>query len=349
MGLSKEELERYSRQIVLKEMGIDGQRRLKEARVCIAGVGGLGSTSALQVAAMGVGYLRLVDHDIVELTNLHRQTLYETRFLGYPKVEVAAERLRAINPNIEVEPMPITINASSAEKVVDGMDLIVDGLDRLAPRYAINRACQKLKVPYIFAAALEIYGNVSTILPGKTACLECFMGRLSDEGLPTCERVGVLPPILGIVASIEVREAVSLILGREPSLANKFLFCDLGSMSFEAFQVTRVSTCPACGESSKPLALEEPRIAELCGGNSIMISPTIPTSLDLEEAARVLEGNFRIRVQGRLGLTFVYSDGVSVSLMKSGSMLIKGIGRKEEALRIYDDLMGLLPLKSKVH
>jgi adenylyltransferase/sulfurtransferase len=344
MELSRVELERYSRQIVLKDIGIEGQKRLKDARICVAGVGGLGSISAPQLAAMGVGYIRLVDHDVVDLTNLHRQTLYETRSLGYPKVEVAADRLRAINPNVEVEPMPLTINASTAEKVVDGMDVIIDGLDRLAPRYAINKACLKLKVPYVFAAALETYGNITTIVPGKTACLECIMGRLSDEGLPTCETVGVLPPILGVVASIEVREAISLILGREPSLANRFLFCDLGSMSFEAFEITKVSTCPACGLSAKPFVTEEPRVVELCGRGSIMISPRSPVSLDLDAATRVLEGRFQVRVQGRLGLTFDYSEGVSISLLKSGSMLIKGVGKKEEALRIYDNLMRLFPI-----
>ncbi|MEM2094301.1 MAG: HesA/MoeB/ThiF family protein [Candidatus Bathyarchaeia archaeon] len=333
---------RYSRQIVLRGIGIEGQRRLKKARVCIAGVGGLGSISAPQLAAMGVGYLRLVDHDIVELANLQRQTLYETQFLGYPKVEVAAKRLKAINPSIEVEPMPITINATSADRIVEGMDVVIDGLDRVAPRYAINRACLKLKVPYVFAAAIETYGNVSTILPEKTACLECFFGRLSDEGLPTCETVGVFPPILGVIASVEVRESVNLILGRESFLANKILFCNLDYMSFETFQVVRSSTCLACGKSLEPLTFEEPRVAELCGGNSIMVSPREALSLNLEASAKLLKYRFPVRVQGQLGLTFDYSEDISVSLMRSGSMLIKGIGNREKALRIYDSLMELI-------
>ncbi|MBS7654597.1 HesA/MoeB/ThiF family protein [Candidatus Bathyarchaeota archaeon] len=163
--LSESELEFYSRQIALSEIGYGGQLKLANSSVCIAGLGGLGSPVALQLAAMGVGHIRLVDQDIVELSNLHRQILYGANFVGYPKVEVAAKRLKELNPHIEVEPLPISINADNAEDIVKGMDVIVDGLDRMTPRYAINRACQKNSVPYIFAAALMTFGNISTILP----------------------------------------------------------------------------------------------------------------------------------------------------------------------------------------
>ncbi|MEM3630751.1 MAG: HesA/MoeB/ThiF family protein, partial [Nitrososphaerota archaeon] len=147
-NLSNEELEFYSRQIVLSEIGYNGQLKLKNAKVCIVGLGGLGSPAALQLAAMGIGYLRLVDFDTVEISNLQRQYLYDIDSLGYPKVEVAAKKLNKLNPNIEIEPLPLSLNVNNAEEIIKGMDVVIDGLDAMAPRYAINRACLKLKIPY---------------------------------------------------------------------------------------------------------------------------------------------------------------------------------------------------------
>ena len=348
MAFSQEERQRYSRQFVLKEIGLEGQGRLREARICVAGVGGLGCISAPQLAGMGVGSIRLVDQDVVDLTNLHRQTLYDTASIGYPKVEVAAKRLKALNPNIEVEPIPLTINDTTAENIVNGVDLVVDGLDRFSPRYALNRACVKLKVPYVFGGAIEAYGNVSTVIPGETACLECIVGRLSDEGLPTCERVGVLPSILGVIASIEVREALNLILGQKPSLANKLLFCDINDMSFEVFQVAKAGSCQTCGGTALPLMAEEPKVVELCGERSFMVSPRQPAALDMTEATNVLGTRFKVRIKAQFGITFNYSDDVSISLMKTGNMLVKGVVEKQDALRLYDEVIKLLPNQPSV-
>ena len=176
MPLNDEESERYSRQIVLKEIGHEGQERLKESRVSIIGIGGLGCFSSVQLAAMGVGYLRLIDQDVAERTNLHRQILFDTDALGYPKVETAQRKLKALNPNVEIESLPLTVNEETADEAVKDVDVVVDGLDHLGPRYAINRACVRRGIPYVYAGALETYGNVSTVVPGKSACPECFTG-----------------------------------------------------------------------------------------------------------------------------------------------------------------------------
>ena len=239
MSLSNEEIKRYSRQIALREIGLEGQKKLKSSRVSIIGVGGLGCFSSIQLASMGVGYIRLIDQDVVDITNLHRQILYDTESLGYPKVEAAQKRLQALNPNVEVEPLPLTINEETAVEAVKGVDLVIDGLDHFAPRYAVNKACIDLGVPYVYGGALETYGSVSTIIPQKTACLECWTGRIGDEGLPTCETVGVLPSVLAVVASIQVNEALHLLLGRAPSLANKVLIVDIDSLSFIPFNVAK--------------------------------------------------------------------------------------------------------------
>ena len=346
--LSKEELARYSRQIVLKDIGLEGQKKLKHSCVSIAGLGGLGCFSAIQLCTMGVGHLRIIDQDVVDLTNLHRQILYETADVGYPKVEVAQKRLKALNPNVEIEATTLVINEETATSVVEDADLVVDGLDHFAPRYALNRACVELKIPYIFGGAIESYGNVSTIIPEKTACLECFVGRQSDEGMPTCETVGILTPVLAMITSIQVREALNLLLGQTPLLANRVLFVDMGSMSFESYDIARRKNCPTCGTrangSSLPLA--NSKVVELCGKDSFMVSPRHPLSLNLADAEDVLGKKYRIKLRSGFSVVFEYSGDVSVSLMKTGNSLINGAKSKEDAARIYDDLMRILSRRS---
>lgn len=340
--LTKEEVERYSRQIALRDIGIDGQRRLKEARICVVGVGGLGCVSALQATAMGVGHIRLVDRDVVDLTNLQRQILYDVKSIGRPKVEVAAEKLRSINPNIEVEPVPLSIDFRNAKEIVKDVDVVLDGLDRFATRLAVNNACVEAGVSYVFGAALEAYGNVSTIIPGKTACLECIFPRMNDEALPSCEAVGVTPSILSVIASIEMQEAVSLILGKEPPLANRLLFCDLRSMEFEAFPLRRRGACRACGASPRLPKPDVKKIVELCGKDSFIIVSAEEAHLDMDRVAEVLSRSFRVRIRSRFGVTFDYTDDVSISLMVTGNTLIKGAKGRDVAVQVHDEVMRMV-------
>ena len=174
--LTDEELETYSRQIVLADIGYDGQLKLRNARVCLVGVGGLGSPVALKLVGMGIGFLRVVDRDIVSRSDLHRQYIYDTDSIGIPKVEVLLKKLSRLNPDVTIDPVPESLNSINAEELLADMDVIIDGLDRPEPRYIVNRTCNRLKIPYVFGAAIEAFGNVSTIIPGQTFCLECFMG-----------------------------------------------------------------------------------------------------------------------------------------------------------------------------
>ncbi len=347
-SFSEEELQRYSRQIVLRTLGLEGQQKLKEARVSIIGVGGLGCFSSIQLASMGVGYLRLIDQDVVDITNLHRQILYDTQDVGYPKVEIAQKRLTAMNPHIEVDARPLTVNDETADDIVKDMDVVLDGLDHFAPRYAINKACVRHKIPYVYSGVLETYGNITTILPGETACLECVLGRVRDEGMPTCETVGVLPAILATVTSVQVSEAVKLLIGSPPALANKMLFIDLQSLSFTAFDILRRESCPTCGSHPREIQSPAPesKVVELCGKDSFMASPTQPLALNLAEVADLLSAQFRIKRRSTFGLALERPDGVSISLMKTGNALIKGVSEKKAATAIYDELMTALKTTS---
>jgi len=344
-GLSEEELEYYSRQIVLKEIGYNGQLKLKGAKACIVGLGGLGCSIATQLTAMGVGYLRLVDRDIVEPSNLQRQHLYTMSALGYPKVEVAARRLRELNPNVELEPLPLTLNAETTEKTIRGVDVVVDGLDRMEPRYAVNRACVKLGVPYVFGAAIMTYGNISTIIPGETPCLECFYGNLKDEALPTCAVVGVHPSVISLVASIEVAEAIRILLNERPKLASKLLYCDLESLSMDEVSLSCLEDCPVCGAKprSPPAPLTQSTVEEICGRGgkrTFIINPRKSLELDMTDLHKLLkERSFKILVKADLGITFNPAPEVTTSLLKSGVMITAGAKDEEETLKLYKSIV----------
>jgi len=343
--LSDGELEFYSRQMVLPEIGYKGQLKLRNAKVCVAGLGGLGSPAALQLAAMGVGHLRLIDQDIVEVSNLQRQHLYSVSFLGYPKVEAAAKRLQELNPSIEIEPLPLSLSVNNAEDVVRDMDVIVDGLDGMKPRYALNRACLKAGVPYVFGAAIMTFGNVSTIIPGETPCLECFQGNLDDGMLPKCAVVGVHPSILSIIASIEVSEAVKLILGKKPSLAGKILHCDIGNMKFEEVELSKSESCPVCGStpSDPPMPLKQRLVNEVCGREGkrvFVITPKTNLELNLDNLYPILmKKGFDVKVKADLGTTFDAGAKGTASILNSGIMIIEGANSQKDAYDLYEQIV----------
>jgi molybdopterin/thiamine biosynthesis adenylyltransferase len=344
-GLSDEELEFYSRQIVLPHIGYDGQERLRTTRVLVAGMGGLGSVAATQLAAMGVGHLRLVDYDVVEASNLQRQHLYDVSKIGYPKVEVAAGRLGKLNPYVSVEPLPVAIGTHNAEELVAGMDVVVDGLDRMAPRYALNRACVRLGVPYVFAGAVSTHGNVSTILPGETACLECFQGSIEDDDAPSCAVLGVHPSILGLIASVEVYEATHVLLNRRPKLAGKLFYCDLESFDFVTVKLSRVDECPVCGSRPRPSTEVSKRrlVTELCarqGRRTFAIWPPEDLALDVEQIYELVASRgYEVRARGRLGITFTWGSERLASLLTSGIMIVEDARDEQQAFDLYGSLV----------
>jgi adenylyltransferase/sulfurtransferase len=338
-SLSEEEKWTYSRQLVLPEIGYEGQLRLKEGHVLLAGVGGLGTPIALQLAAMGVGHLKIVDRDIVSISDLHRQYLYDHSSIGLPKVEIASLRLSALNPRINVEPIPTSIKNWNIDGLLEGIDVVVDGLDSIETRYIINRACSKLDIPYVYGGAIRAQGIVSTIIPKRTPCLECFSPMLSDEDLPKCAVVGVYTPVLGIVASIEVSESIRLLMNREPMLAGKLLFIDGQTLSFEEVTVKRFDECPICGEAGKPVPIDEKLVEEQCsrdGRRTLVITPKKWLQVDMRTAIDNLKTRgFEVEKQGRLGVTITDKKGLTVSLLKTGIAIFQ-VAPSEESSNIRD-------------
>ena len=348
--LSDAELEIYARQIVLDEIGYDGQVKLRNARACIIGMGGLGSMIAPKLVGMGVGTLRIVDRDIVSRSDLHRQHLYDADSLGRPKVEVAFQKLSRLNPDVTVAPFPESLNSTNAHDVIGGMDIVLDGLDRPEPRYLINRTCLKLNIPYVFGAAIQTLGNVSTIVPGRSLCLECFMGGLKDDDLPKCGVVGVHPSVLGIVTAVQVFEAVRLLTGREPALLNKLFYIDLGDMKFHTLKLSVREDCPVCGSQPNQVQppLEDKFFEETCardGRRNFVISPRKRFEIELANIPPILDKKgYPIQSSGLLGITFEQPGHVTTSLLKSGVMIVQtppGLTKdmKEEVMETYEALL----------
>jgi molybdopterin/thiamine biosynthesis adenylyltransferase len=344
-GFTEEELGYYSRQIVLKEFGLEGQRKLKEAKVCVVGAGGLGSPILTQLASMGVGSVRVVDRDVVEISNLQRQHLYGVHQVGLPKVEAAMDRLHQINPFIEVEPVPLTVTFGNAERIIEGVDIVVDALDSMAARYAVNRACQRTRKPFIHGAVIMQVGTASTIIPGETACLECFQGGIDDADLPSCAVLGVHPSVIGLIASVQVSETVKLLLGETPVLANKLLFADLKELSIEKVQISKAEKCRVCSGYLEPIeaASDETRVEEICGrqGRRVWIfSPEYAMELDLEIINDKLESlGYTISVKGRMGTSFEKGK-VKGSVLVSGVTVIEGMRDQRAAKKLRGQLLG---------
>jgi len=344
--LSEKELDRYSRQVMLEEIGYQGQLKLKQAKVCVVGVGGLGNPIVTRLTAMGVGKIRIVDRDVIELSNLHRQTMFNEDDVGQVKVETAAKKLRKLNADIVIEELPISINDYTALDVVDGCDVVIDALDSVNARYSLNRACIEKKIPFVTGAAVGVTGQSFTILPNETACYHCLFPALDEDSMPTCSIEGVHPSILSIIGGIEVSEAVKIITGKEPSLKDKVLHVDLENLIFNFTKVSRVQECSVCGSGKKQDKPKEDLILEeLCGRNrgkrTFSVTPTYPVALNVDDITSIAkERGFIVENLGDLGISMRTID-ISVSFMKSGSAVLVGPNDEQEATSLYKDLLGV--------
>ncbi len=333
--------DRYSRFRVLDGIGQSGLQRIRKAKVVVVGIGGLGSVSARQLASLGVGTLRIVDRDIVEESNLQRQLLYTANDVGKPKVEVALNRLHQINADVKVEAMAFSVTEATADRVVEGMDVVVDGLDSFKPRYALNRACVRQKVPYVFAGALAGVGNLSTIVPGKTACLECVFSGI-DEDQPSCATVGIYPTLLGVIANLQVQEVLHLILRQPPLLTNQLLVFDINRFRLDLIPIQSHDACPVCGLDAELVKLEkspELEITELCTEETFLVHSNNPVPIDIVRATELLRKHYPIIAQSSLGVQIQYSKGVEVSIVGEGNILVKGVSTSKKAETIYHHIL----------
>ncbi|MBI3568694.1 MAG: molybdopterin-synthase adenylyltransferase MoeB [Gemmatimonadetes bacterium] len=246
--LTPDELSRYSRHITLPDVGLDGQRRIKAARVLIVGAGGLGSPTALYLAAAGVGTIGLVDFDVVDVTNLQRQLLHGTRDVGRAKLDSAIDRLRDVNPHVHVEPHHTRLTSANALEIMRAYDIVIDGTDNFATRYLTNDACVLLGKPNVYGSIFRFEGQASLFATPDGPCYRCLYPEPPPPGMvPSCAEGGVLGVLPGLVGTIQATEALKLILGVGESLAGRLLLIDTLTMQFRTVRVKRDPACPACG------------------------------------------------------------------------------------------------------
>jgi molybdopterin/thiamine biosynthesis adenylyltransferase len=256
--LTAEQRERYSRHLLLPEVGIDGQQKLLDAKVLLLGAGGLGSPAALYLAAAGVGTLGIVDDDDVDLSNLQRQVIHSSERIGVPKVDSAEQTIEALNPDVKVEKYPVRLGADNILEIISGYDVVVDGLDNFPTRYLLNDASVRLGIPVVSAAILGFEGQLSVFKPYEGPCYRClFPVPPPAELAPSCGANGVLGVLPGTMGLLQATEVIKLILGEGEPLIGRLLMYDALSAGFTEVRVRRDPDCPICSRDPESIATEE--------------------------------------------------------------------------------------------
>lgn len=344
-------LQRYQRQIIFTGLGEAGQRRLLDSTAVIIGCGANGTVLANHLARAGVGHLRLVDRDYVEMNNLHRQLLFDEQDVrdGTPKAVAAAQRLRQINSDIDIEAVVADFNPGNALALLQDADVVLDGTDNFEARYLINDVCLKLGLPWVYTGVVASYGMTATFVPAKasakvqrlaTGCLQCLLGSEPATGGPTCDTAGVLGPVVSVLASVAATEAIKLLTGNG-ELNSGMIHIDLWDNSFETFQLAEHNPqCPACGQHEyRFLAAElQSRSAVLCGRNAVQVSVPQAT-VDLQRVAQRLQALGEVKQTPYLLRAHI--DNYEITLFPDGRAIIKGVDDPDVGRSIYARYIGL--------
>jgi adenylyltransferase/sulfurtransferase len=297
-NLTVRELGRYSRHLALAEVGVEGQRRLKAARVLVVGAGGLGSPAALYLAAAGIGQIMVLDYDVVDVTNLQRQVLFRSDHVGQAKAEIAARELRRLNPEIRVEALTTALTRANALDLIAQYDVVVDGTDNFPTRYLVNDACALTGKPYVYGSILRFDGQVSVFDARRGPCYRCLFREPPPPGLvPNCAEAGVLGALPGIIGSIQALETIKLILDRADTLIGRLVLFDALRFRWRELELRKNPDCPVCGE--RPILTGLVDYEEFCGvphvqptGNDAIseITPAeLKERLDLQEPITLID------------------------------------------------------------
>lgn len=245
-----QQIERYSRHIILKEVGGKGQKKLLDGKVMVIGAGGLGAPIALYLAAAGVGTIGIADADVVDLSNLQRQVIHFTSDVGKPKVESAREKMEAINPDVRVRTYQEWISAANIARIIADYDFVIDGTDNFAAKFLVNDACVLAGTPYSHGGILQFDGQTLTVKPGESPCYRCiFPAPPPKDAIPTCARAGVIGVLPGVLGTIQATEAIKYLLGQGDLLTGRLLTYNALRMRFREVPVKKSARCPVCGDN----------------------------------------------------------------------------------------------------
>lgn len=339
-------MSRYIRQSRFAPLGDEGQARLAAGRVLLCGCGALGSVIANTLARAGVGKLRIVDRDFLELNNLQRQVLYTEEDVqsGLPKAIAAANRLRQINSEIKIEPLVADVSAENIETLLDGVDLILDGTDNFETRMLLNDAALKFRLPWIFGGCIGAEGQTMTVVPGETPCLRCVMPEIPPPGsTPTCDIAGILGPAVHVVASLQACEAIKILSGNRGAINRRLTVFDLWQNTVRQVKLDALANnanCPACTGAEYPWLSGErgSHTAVLCGRNAVQLSFPDRESLDLPRLAEKLQAFGPVTHNEYLVRAALESH--TLTLFADGRAIIAGTGDPAVARSVYARFVG---------
>ncbi|MCR2803865.1 ThiF family adenylyltransferase [Paenibacillus soyae] len=333
--------ERYSRQILFSPIGTEGQRKLQDSSVCIIGMGALGTVLANHMVRAGVGFVRIVDRDYVEASNLQRQLLYDEDDVaqGYPKVVAAQKKLSRINSEVRIEAIVADATAGSIEKLLDGIDLVLDGTDNFQTRFLLNDACFRRGIPFIYGGAVSSRGMSAVLVPGETPCFRCFVPAGDSSG-QTCDMIGVISPIVDIIASYQAVEALKLLVGARDARRDSLLSIDVwGNRTFEMKLGEPRADCPCCQLKQYPaLQAQGEEAVALCGRETVQFASKGPMDLPGWElrlkpvATTILRNVYLLRAE--------LPDGERLVLFPDGRVLVQGTEDLTRAKVLYDRYIG---------
>jgi molybdopterin-synthase adenylyltransferase len=336
--------ERYSRQEIFFPNGEADQESLRRARVALVGCGALGTVIAGLLVRAGVGFLRIVDRDFVELSNLQRQTLFDEQDVrdALPKAVAAARKLALVNAEVEVEGQAVDFDADNAVRLLGDVDLVMDGTDNFETRYLINDACVKAGRPWIYNAVVAGYGVTMTIRPHRAPCVRCVFPHQPPPGTTaTCDTAGVIGPIGGVIGSLAVAEAIKLLIGAEDRLRAGLLWVDVWSNSFQTTPLTEpVADCPTCqlGRYEYLEAAPGAGTATLCGRSAVQVRPRAPRQVRFDELGPRLEAVGRVTWNDYLLRLAV--DGYEITLFPDARAIVKGTEDSAAARSLYARYIG---------
>lgn len=340
-------MQRYSRQILFNPIGQQGQERLLKSRTAIVGLGALGTVIANHLVRSGIGFVRLIDRDFVELSNLQRQTLYdeEDARSNLPKVMAAKRKLSEINSTVKIDPVIADLNLDNAEDYLSDVDVIVDGTDNFLTRYLINDAAVKYNIPWIYGGAVSSRGMFSVIRPGITPCYRCLFPTVPIGRGETCDTVGVLSPITDIIGSFEAMEAIKLLVGADtnPNLVQ----LDIWDNSYMDMDISegRNPECPACSKHQFEFldrsSSEQAAYTTLCGRDTVQINYRKKTKIDLENLAEQLEKSGKVAVNDFLLRFSPYDDRqITIVIFTDSRVLVHGTNDIAKAKTVYSKYIG---------
>jgi molybdopterin/thiamine biosynthesis adenylyltransferase len=333
---------RYSRQALFAQLGADGQTRLGNSSIVVVGCGALGTNAANNMARAGVGRIRLIDRDVVELNNLHRQILYneDDAKKRIPKAVAAAEILRRANSEITVESETTDVNPRNVEGLVKGFDLVLDATDNMETRFVVNDACVKNGIRWIYTAAVGSVGMMMAIEPGRTACLRCLIEQPPPPGtLPRCDTIGVLNTVTAVISGFQCTEALKFLTGSK-DIDDRLLYVDVWARTFQHINARRNPDCPCCGKRDFQFLRSDGTqwATTLCGQNAVHLTTPVEIAMDLDRLARELKKVGEVSCNGHV-LSFK-ADGFEMMLFPNGGALIRGTTDVASARTFYSKYVG---------